>query len=259
MSQKLFPLIAFFVHWIRREEGYSLQSPFVFKLYQRLKNHLQNQSDSVLEIETFRRNLLESNLTIEVFDLGAGSKKVNHRFRKVSDITKHSTSSKKFALLYQYFCLQTPASTVLELGTCMGITTRYLSKATKGKVYTFEGSESIQQIAKPESGYSNIEFILGDIRKELPQLLAKIPKVDFALIDATHTYPDTIHYFKLMLEKASPSSIIAVGDIYWSKEMNHAWQEIKSHPAVRLSFDFYECGILFFDGPVAKENYLLEI
>ena len=259
MFKKLYPLFAFFGHWIRREEGHSLQSPFVFKLYQGLKNHIKNQSDSVLELEAYRRKMLDSDLTIEVYDLGAGSKKVNDRFRKVADITKHSTSSKKHALLYQYFCLQTPASTVLELGTCMGITSRYLSKATSGKVYTFEGSESIQQIAKPESGYSNIEFVLGDIRKELPLLLAKIQKVDFALVDATHTYLDTVHYFKLLIGKTTPSSIIAIGDIYWSKEMNQAWQEIKRHPAVKLSFDFYECGIVFFEGPIVKENYLLEI
>lgn len=259
MFKKLYPVFAFISHWLKREEGHSLQSPFVFNFYQGLKKHLLTQNDLVQEIESYRKKLLDSDQIIEVYDLGAGSKKVNTLYRKVADITKYSTSSKKFALLYQFFCLQTPANTVLELGTCMGITSRYMSLATKGKVYTFEGSENIQSVAIPENGYKNIEFILGNINKELPTLLEKISVVDFALIDASHTYEDTIQYFELLLEKVTSTSIIAIGDIYWSKEMNKAWQEIKSHQAVKLSFDFYECGIVFFECPIEKTNYLLAI
>lgn len=259
MFKKLYSVFAFISHWLKREEGHSLQSPFVFNFYQGLKKHLTTPNESVLEIESYRKKLLDSDQIIEVYDLGAGSKKVNSRYRKVADITKYSTSSKRFALLYQFFCLQTPAKTVLELGTCMGITSRYLSLATKGKVYTFEGSDNIQSIAIPEHGYTNIDFILGDINKELPTLLEKITVVDFALIDASHTYEDTIQYFELLLEKVTSTSIIAIGDIYWSKEMNKAWQEIKSHEAVKLSFDFYECGIVFFECPIEKTNYLLAI
>jgi predicted O-methyltransferase YrrM len=259
LLKKLFPLFAFFRYWLKKEDGYSLQSPFVFKIYQDLGVYVNTSNPSIEEIEFFRKTLLDSNNEIEVLDLGAGSKKVNTRKRKISDITRYSTSSKKFALLYQFFCQLTPAETVVELGTCMGITTRYLSQKTKGELYTFEGSEEILSIAKPVSGYSNIQFILGNISDNLPSFLAKIEKVDFALIDANHTYEGTIFYFNQIIEKVKKDSIIAIGDIHWSKEMENAWDEVRSNPRVRLSLDFYECGILLFDSTSEKSEYILDL
>lgn len=259
MLKKLFPLFAFFRYWLKKEDGHSLQSSFVFKIYQDLGVYVNTSNPSIEEIEFFRKTLLDSNREIEVLDLGAGSKKVNTRKRKISDITRYSTSPKKFALLYQFFCQLTPAETVVELGTCMGITTRYLSQKTKGELYTFEGSEEILSIAKPVSGYSNIQFILGNISDNLPLFLAKIEKVDFALIDANHTYDGTLIYFNQIIEKAKKDSIIAIGDIHWSKEMENAWDEVRSNPRVRLSLDFYECGILLFDSTAEKSEYILDL
>lgn len=191
-------------------------------------------------------------------DFGAGSKRVNTSRRKVADITKFSTSSRKFAQLYQFFTSLTPAETVLELGTCMGISSRYLSKVTKGRLFTFEGSEEIARIAQPSKGFSNLEIILGELNKTLPETLGKIEKIDFVLIDATHTYEGTIQYFDQILTKIHSKSIVAIGDIHWSKEMEKAWKEINQRQEVRLSLDFYECGIVFFEYPGAKTAYVLD-
>ncbi|MEN2282306.1 class I SAM-dependent methyltransferase [Algoriphagus sp. SE2] len=259
MLKKLFPLFAYFKYWLKKEDSYSLQSPFVFNIYQGLKDYIKLTDSSFQEIEVYRRKLLDSDKEIEVLDLGAGSKKVNFKKRKVADITKFSTSSKKFGLLYQYFCQLTPARTVLELGTCMGITTRYLSQKTQGILFTFEGSLEIQNLAKVSSGYSNTQYVLGDISNTLPEILSKIETVDFALLDANHTYTGTIEYFELILEKVSEKSIIAIGDIHWSKEMEKAWHQIKNNLKVKLSMDFYECGIVFFDSTHQKSEYILDI
>jgi predicted O-methyltransferase YrrM len=258
LLKKLFPLFSYIKYWLKKEDSYSLQSPFIFKIYQDLLDHINTSSPSIEEIEFFRETLLKSNKKIEVLDLGAGSKKVNTRKRKVSDITKHSTSSKKFALLYQFFCQLTPAENVIELGTCMGISTRYLSLKTNGKLYSFEGSAEIQSVAKPVLNYSNIQFILGNITDKLPSILSKIETVDFALIDANHTYNGTLYYFNLILAQVKKNTIVAIGDIHWSIEMEKAWGEIKSNPKVRLSLDFYECGVLFFDPSIKKSEYILD-
>lgn len=259
MIKKLFPPFAYLKHWLKKEDGYSLQSPLIFKIYQDLLVHINTSDQSSNEIESYRKNLLDSTKKIEVLDLGAGSKKVNTRKRKISDITRYSTSSKKFALLYQFFCQLTPAVIVLELGTCMGITTRYLSQKTKGKLYTFEGSQEIQNVAKPISGYSNIHFVLGNITDNLPTVLSEIQTIDFALIDANHTYDGTLLYFDMILEKINKNTIISIGDIHWSLEMEKAWDEIRTHPKVKLSLDFYECGVLFFNPSFQKSAHILEI
>uniref|UniRef100_UPI0035947A4C class I SAM-dependent methyltransferase n=1 Tax=Aquiflexum sp. TaxID=1872584 RepID=UPI0035947A4C len=81
--------------------------------------------------------------------------------------------------------------------------------------------------------------------------------VDFVLMDATHTYNATLFYFENILPYIQDSSIIAIADIHWSNEMDAAWNKIKSHPSVILSFDFYECGILIFDRKYTEGAYIL--
>jgi predicted O-methyltransferase YrrM len=144
------------------------------------------------------------------------------------------------------------------LGTCMGISGRYLSKVTLGQLHTFEGSKEIARVANPIQGFDNLNIVVGELSKTLPNVLAKLEKVDFALIDATHTYESTLSYFEQILSKTHPKSIIAIGDIHWSREMENAWKKIKSRPEVRISLDFYECGILFLDYPGEKTEYVLD-
>ncbi|NVK51201.1 MAG: class I SAM-dependent methyltransferase [Cyclobacteriaceae bacterium] len=258
MPNFLFPALGYLYYWLLKEDQYSLQGPFLSNLYQDLKSFLKYSEKEDLDIESFRKKLLQNHSIIPVEDFGAGSKKVPEKNRKISDITRYSTSGRKFAQLYQFFASKTPARLLIELGTCMGISTRYLSQVTLGKLATFEGSYSIQEAAKTDFSAENTEFILGKIQDTLPIFLKKNPIVDFALIDATHTYDDTLNYFEILLPHLHSKSIVIIADIYWSKEMNQAWKSIIRRPEVRLSLDFYECGILFFDFPGEKTHRILD-
>ncbi|MFC3417328.1 O-methyltransferase [Algoriphagus hitonicola] len=258
MGNATFSIKSYLSHWLFKEDIYSLQGPYLFNLIKGLSEFRKHQKDKNLDIEAFRKKLLRDSRIITVDDLGAGSKKAGKEFRKICDITRYSTSSRKFAQLYQYFCAQTPAKKVLELGTCMGISTRYLSRVTKGKLYTIEGSTEIQKIACRDFDQQNVEFILGPIEEKLPQLPQQIDPIDFALIDANHTYEGTLFAFQTILPHLETRSIVAIGDIHWSPEMNQAWKEIQSHPEVKISLDFYECGILLFDYSGSKHHLILD-
>ncbi|PZX48745.1 O-methyltransferase [Algoriphagus chordae] len=258
MQDIVYPLFSYLAYWLQKEDKFSLQSPLLFKTYQDLFGFIKARKGDDLDIELFRKELLASNELISVEDYGAGSKRVNTAHRRVAEITRYSTSNRKFAQCYQFFCSLTPAETVLELGTCMGISSRYLSRVTQGKLYSFEGSPEIARIAKPSEGFDNLNLVIGELRDTLPSILDSLDKIDFALIDATHTYEATLSYFELLLSKIQASSIIAIGDIHWSREMEKAWQEIKGRPEVKLSLDFYECGIVFFDYPGEKAEYILD-
>ena len=259
MLNKVFPLFAYLKYWLFQEDKYSLQSPFLFKIYQELFIFLSERKESDLDIEEIRNDLLNSAVTIKVDDFGAGSKKVNTQIRRISDITKYSTSSRKFAQVYQYFCRLTPAQTVLELGTCVGLTSRYLSRITSGTTYTFEGSEEIRGIAIGSEAIENLHFIQGRISERLPEILRQVDHVDFALIDANHTYGGTMNAYNQIKGKVLPTSILAIGDIHWSPEMEIAWKEIINQEEVKLSLDFFECGIIFFESPVPKNHFILSI
>ncbi|MDF2157439.1 class I SAM-dependent methyltransferase [Algoriphagus sp. CAU 1675] len=258
MLSRVYPFLAYLKYWLLKEDHYSLQSPFLFQLYQNLKKFRRERQSDDLEIEQFRESLLKNTLEIEIQDLGAGSKRVPQRIRRISKVARFSTSPRKYAQLYQYFCSLTPAKTVLELGTCVGITTRYLGKVTKGKIFSFEGSTNLITVAKKSLKSSHIEFIQGNIHQTLPSFLSQTTTVDFALIDANHTFDSTVAFFELLLPKIDSGSIITIGDIHWSSEMNKAWDQIKKHPKVSLSLDFFECGILLFHHSEEKAHFVLD-
>lgn len=258
MLERLFALQAYLKYWLLQEDQFSIQGPFLTSIYQGLHDFVKTNKTNDLDCEVWRKSLLTSPDVIPVLDLGAGSKKVNQESRKVSSITKYSTSGRKFCQLYQYFATLTPAKTLVELGTCTGISTRYLASVTKGELFTFEGASEIQKVAKKNTSNLPINFILGDIQRTLPNFLLQEKTIDFALIDANHTYDGTISSFTQILPHLEKTSVVAIGDIHWSNEMQRAWEEIKSHSSVRVSLDFYEAGILLFDSPLdQKENLIL--
>lgn len=259
MKKNLYPLFSFVRYWFLQEDQYSLQSPFVYRIYTDLLTYFLTKKSADLNLEEIRTMLLEDQEILKISDYGAGSKKLLSQFRKTADVTKYSTTGRKFSQLYQYFCSLTASEKVLELGTCAGINSRYLAKTTIGTLYTFEGAETLFKKAQEFPVESNTKYIFGNIKDTLPDILTQIKKVDFALIDATHTYEGTISYFNQILPYVHKGSILAIADIHWSKEMNQAWEEIKTLPEVRLSLDFYECGILFFDEDIAKGKYVLKI
>ena len=59
-----------------------------------------------------------------------------------------------------------------------------------------------------------------------------------------------MQYFNSLLEKVNEQSVLIFDDIYWSAEMEKAWNEIKNHPKVTLSIDLFFLGVVFF----RKEN-----
>ena len=208
-------------------------------------------------IDHLHKKLLQDRSVLEIEDYGAGSIHLPKKRRMTSEVTRYSTSSKKYSLLYQYFCSITPAKTVLELGTCTGINVQYLAQAAYGKVYTIEGAQALKEKASSYNDNDKICYLTGKIQEVLPTLLAKVQEVDFVLIDASHTYADTLSFFEMLLPHLHEKSIVAVGDIHWSKGMETAWKELCNHERVRLPLDFYECGILFFDPALPKAQYVL--
>lgn len=258
MGNRLFPLWSFFNYWLKKEDKFSIHSPLLFKTYGELFDFILAKDQLDLDIEECRNSLLDSDEVIEVLDLGAGSKKVNTQKRKVSAITEYSTSSRKTSQLLQYFCSRTQAVQVIELGTCVGLNTKYLARETKGCLATFEGATELARIASLHLSDSSVELIVGNISDTLPEYLDRIDFVDFAFIDANHTYDSTLNSLKSLLQKVRSGSIIAIGDIHWSVQMQSAWNEIIEFQEVRLSLDFYEVGILFFEFPGDKEHWVLD-
>jgi predicted O-methyltransferase YrrM len=144
----------------------------------------------------------------------------------------------------------------------LGITTLYLSLPySKNSVYTLEGSEEIAKIASANFKRlkrDNIHLLQGEFNETLPSALQTMGIVDFVYIDGNHKELPTLSYFEMCLKHAKQNSVFVFDDIHWSKEMESAWNKIKSHKSVTLSIDLYQFGIIFFRSGMTKEDFILK-
>lgn len=241
---------------------HDLHSPFLYNFYMELiKNEFP--FGDFEELNLVRKELERDSTCIEYIDLGAGSKKLKTDKRLVKQIAKHGIAQKKQAeFLYRLLNKFAPA-TVIELGTSIGLSTLYLSKASpRSDIYTIEGCTDLVQFSKSlfnKYKVRNIQNITGNFDIAFPKLLESINSLDFLYIDGNHAYEPTIHYFNMALEKKNANSIFVFDDIYWSDGMRKAWTEICAHPEVTLSVDFFYFGIVFFRAEQRnKEHFVLK-
>lgn len=240
---------------------HSFHSPFVFELY---NDVFKNDSlfYAYRTVEDIRDSLLSDPRMITVTDLGAGSGNGLKKERKVSKIAETAAKEKKYAQLLFRFVDHFQSENILELGTSLGLGTMYLAIArSKSTVFTMEGCSETQKIAIDnfqKAELENIRPILGNFDTELPKFLATISKLDVVYFDGNHRKEATLNYFRQCLEKADNNSIFVFDDIYWSKEMTQAWEEIKAHPKVTVTLDVFQMGFVFFRTEQAKQHFILK-
>lgn len=253
-----FQLKTYFNYWLDAVDEHSLHSPFLFDLYTKV---IKIEGEGIPEIEKLRASLLKTEREITVVDLGAGSKHTTNDKRALSEIADTSLSDIRFSLLYLRLAKHIDAKNIIELGTSLGINTLYLAQKKNAKVFTFEGSESIAEVAQDTFEFSaakNIELIKGNIDSTLYSSLSRMPKADFVFMDANHQYAPTVKYFEWLLTKIHHKSILVLDDIHASEGMEKAWKEIRNHDLVYTSIDLYRCGILFFDPSLNEQHVVLQ-
>jgi predicted O-methyltransferase YrrM len=247
-----FQLAKKYLHYYRTAfngKGHGMHSPFVFDF---ILNVLNNKSEYLPpdSIEQTRKKLLSNTRTIEIEDLGAGSRSKASNKRTVAQLAKTSLKPEKYAQLLYRLVKHYEPETIIELGTSLGITTSYLALANpRAKVYTVEGSQSVSAIADAnfhELKIKNIKLFHGNFDNVLPVILKDISYFSLAYIDGNHRYTPTINYFHQLLAKSTNDTILIFDDIHWSEEMEEAWEEIKSHPAVQYTIDIFFLGFVFF-------------
>jgi predicted O-methyltransferase YrrM len=231
-------------------KGHGIHSPFVFDFVIHVLNDA-NKYNCYDKIEPLREQLLKDKSIIEIEDFGAGSAVIPTANRKIKAIAKSSLKNEKFAkLLFRIVKYYMP-ETIVELGTSFGITACYMGCANeKSKIYTFEGSKAIADIASQnfkKAGLQNINLVRGKFDETFLDTLATIKKAGLAFVDGNHRKKATLDYFSHLQKKSTPGSIFIFDDIHWSSEMEEAWEEIQQHPSVTLTVDLFFIGLVFFN------------
>lgn len=259
----LFPLILpYLKHRFRAGNAHSIHSPFVYDLYTQAICPTAAKPDEFGRIEAIRKQLLKDTDEIEILDLGAGSRRNKSNRRKISDIAKNAEKPARFGELFYRLTHYFKPQTILELGTSLGLTTSYFAKsAPHARVITMEGCPETARLAShnfKKLGVDSVEIVVGNIDHTLPEWLQSQQKtVDMVFFDANHRLEPTLRYFEDTLPYANDDSVFIFDDIYWSKEMTQAWEQIKAHPDVRVTVDLFWVGLVFFRKEQAKENFVL--
>lgn len=262
ISRKAWTAAQYILYLLRSDSKFKVHSPFVYKFYTEVI--LPKKEGSVPQVEQRRSYLLRQKSLLETTDFGAASSKAGYktRFRQVKKIARNSSISPKFGRLLYRLIDFSSAQSILEIGTAMGISTMYMSKAApNSKIITMEGCAVIAD--KAREGFNklkldNIELAMGNFDALLGKTLQKIDKLDFVLIDGNHRKEPTLDYFEQILPKLHPNSIVLVDDIHWSKGMLEAWNAMKANSRVSISIDLFRAGILLFKEDIAKDDFTLK-
>jgi predicted O-methyltransferase YrrM len=226
-----------------------MHSPFVFDFILNVLNN-KSQYTPPANIEQLRKELLHDHRLLQIEDMGAGSRIHTTKEKRVKDLAATALKPKKYAQLLFRLVKHYQPKTIIELGTSLGITTSYLSTAHPGaQITTVEGSKAIWHIANEnfsKLNFNTIQLLEGNFDVVLPKVLQHHPSVDLAYIDGNHRYTPTINYFHQFLGRSHNNTILVFDDIHWSKEMEHAWNEIRQHPSVRCTVDIFFLGFVFF-------------
>jgi predicted O-methyltransferase YrrM len=229
-------------------KGHGMHSPFVYTFIEKVLNDKTTYA-AYPKIEAVRKTLLQNETEIDVEDFGAGSTVIKTKKRIVKDIAASSLKPKKYSqLLYRIVQFYKPKN-IVELGTSLGITTAYLAAANAAAVTTMEGSTNIASIAAnnfENLQLENINLVVGAFEKTLDPFLQKNAQIDLVFVDGNHRKEPTVQYFEAILPKLHNDSFLIFDDIHWSKEMEEAWEIIKTNNAVTMSIDLFFIGIVFF-------------
>ena len=82
---------------------------------------------------------------------------------------------------------------------------------------------------------------------------------DLVYFDGNHQKQATLDYFEKLLPKVHNDTVFIFDDIHWSREMEEAWEEIKQHPAVKVTVDTFFWGFVFFRKEQEKEHFVIRI
>ncbi|NND94857.1 MAG: class I SAM-dependent methyltransferase [Flavobacteriales bacterium] len=236
----------------RSVDRYGVHSPFLFDL---IENVFRGSRRGIQPLESIRQELLKDNRFIELRDYGAGSSS-GKKMTKISDIARHSLSSRAQCMLLHRLISHLDIKNVLEFGSSLGLSSAYMA-SSGADVISMEGSSAVHKLAEENFGTMGIDFRLGTFDDILNGILAEMPSLDMAFIDGNHRRESTIDYFNVLLDHISEKSVLVFDDIHWSRGMEEAWHEILKNDNITLSVDLFWCGMVFFRPGLSGEHFTI--
>jgi len=262
MSRQVEAVVGYLKHSFSVQSKYHIHSPFVFDFYSKVLQNGQHYPQYRV-VNRLRRELETVSRFIKRKDLGVNGKDYpcDQRFVRVKDIVHHSSVNRKNGELLFRLIRHYKPSSILELGTSLGLSAIYFGLAApESRIITIEGCIDSANLAHEnfeKAGLKNVRVITGNFDEKLSQALAEMPSPDLVFIDGNPKKEPTLAYFEQCLQHIHPGTVLIVDDIHLSRGMTEAWNTICAHPRVKVSIDIYCMGIVFFKEELSKEDFVL--
>tara|TARA_B100000949_G_C14150859_1_gene394735 strand:- start:39 stop:812 length:774 start_codon:yes stop_codon:yes gene_type:complete len=249
-----------YIKFIRLAKNrHGVHSPFVYDLV----TNCFNDKTKYPEYETLKKHrkaLRGDTSKFEMKDFGQGSRVFKGNARKVSAVIKNAGMKKKRQRLLFRLAKYFKSETVLELGTSLGLGTVALSLSNEfSAIQTVEGCPNTLQKAQEYFEKFNLHNIQIHQKLFSEFLQNTHEKFDLIFIDGDHNGERTLEYFHSLLKNVHNNSVIVFDDIYWSKDMTTAWQQIIANDIVTVSIDTFQWGLVFFRKEQAKQHFIIRI
>lgn len=142
-------------------------------------------------------------------------------------------------------------TSVLELGTCLGVSAACIAAAQRrnggGRVVSIECYPDLAHRAGrfwADLGLTDVEFRVGRFDAVLTDALALGP-YDMVFLDGDHAGTATLRYVDQITAAAAGEVLLVLDDIDYSSGMRRAWRALRVHPCVAASADLGRSGLLF--------------
>jgi predicted O-methyltransferase YrrM len=246
----VYTLRAFIPHILRARRWTAFHSPGLFRLFMAAA-HDAAHPPRAREIEAERARLKQCREAIMRTDHGAGSAGiVQNGTVAVSRIARTALSNPYQCRFMARLAGHINPSSILELGTSLGISAAYLAAAAPGaKVTTVEGDPSVAAHAKDVFANLNLANINLEVRvfRDYIDSLPAGERFDLVFLDGHHEGAALVGYFDALRPHMHEHTVVIVDDIYWSGDMTEGWKTLLGRPGVTQSVDAFRFGVLFFD------------
>lgn len=153
---------------------------------------------------------------------------------------------------FLYLCTKAHRSrTVLELGSCAGISGCYLaSNPACEQVITVEGSPDLAAVAATNLAEisSRATVLPMSFDDALDSLLPKLPDpLDCVFIDGHHEGKARLHYTGRVTPFMRSGSLMIWDDIHWTPDLLDAWLAFSRSPGVSCAINVGRFGMVVWD------------
>ncbi len=154
------------------------------------------------------------------------------------------------------------ADTILELGSCAGISGSYLASAPQCRVFiSIEKSPALAALAETHvrSIFPRAYVLNAGADEILNDALARFENaLSLYYIDANHTCTATLNYFHAAVPHLKRGALVIFDDIHWSKEMWRAWRALRVQQGFAQTLDLGRFGLgVWQGGKIQPRTYTL--